>query len=111
MSSHDKQRPEISLRDGTVKADVWRNQGEKGDYFNTTLTNHYRDKQGNWLPTNSYSKAELAKAHNLAGQAYNGILEIEASDREKRQKQRYLNERDGENAGAHFKSAHNGHGR
>lgn len=63
-------RPEHTLRDGSLKATIWRNEGEKGPYFSTTLARTYEDRDGKLQDTNSFSSAELLKVAELARDAY-----------------------------------------
>ena len=64
-------KPEFTIRDGSVKATTWRNSGESGDYFTTSFTRTYRDeKSGDLRDTNAFSGAELLKVSALAQEAY-----------------------------------------
>ncbi len=52
MSEHDNDntsgpRPEATLRDGRVKASIWRNEAEGGPFRSTTFARTYEDKDGN----------------------------------------------------------------
>ena len=67
--------PEHTLRDAHLKASIWRNEGEKGAYYTTTLARTYQDEQGNLRDTHSFSKNDLLKVAELARGAYNHINE------------------------------------
>ena len=64
-------KPEFTIRDGSVKATTWRNAGENGDYFTTSFSRTYRDeKSGDLRDTNAFSGADLLKVSALAQEAY-----------------------------------------
>jgi hypothetical protein len=84
-SANDEQpssRPVKTFKQGGVEVSVWRNSGEKGDMFNTTIRNSYRDeKSGEWKETSSFSPTELAVVAQLSGQAFQAITELKAQNR------------------------------
>jgi hypothetical protein len=46
-------RPVKSFKQGGVEITVWRNSGGKGDMYNTTIRNSYKDeKSGEWKERN-----------------------------------------------------------
>ncbi|WP_424970246.1 hypothetical protein [Dinoroseobacter sp. S76] len=64
-------KPEFTIRDGSIKATTWRNAGENGDYFTTSFSRTYRDEQsGDLRDTNAFSGADLLKVSALAQEAY-----------------------------------------
>lgn len=69
--------PEHTLRDAHLKASIWRNEGEKGAYYTTTLARTYKDEQGNLRDTHSFSKDDLLKVSELARGAYGHISELQ----------------------------------
>lgn len=83
-------KPEFTLRDGAIKATVWRNQGEKGEYFTASLCRTYRDeKSGELRDTNSFSGADLLKISSLAKETYLKVSAIRQNEklRERRARQ------------------------
>lgn len=49
-------RPVASFKQGGVEVAVWRNQTEKGEMYNTTIRNSYKDdSSGEWKETTSFS--------------------------------------------------------
>lgn len=62
--------PETTLRDGNLKAVIWRNPGERGDYFPTTFARTYRDDDGTLRDTDSFVGADLLRLSELARGAY-----------------------------------------
>jgi len=73
----DKQnKPELVVRDGSLKATIWRNEGEKGPYFTTTLARTYSDAQGNPKDTQSFSQVDLLRLSELNREAYGMINDL-----------------------------------
>lgn len=64
------QRPADVLRDGALKATIWKNSGEKGPYFTTTLAKTYEDRNGKPRDTHSFSGSDLLRVAELARDAY-----------------------------------------
>ena len=75
-----KNKPIETLRDGVIKATIWKNTTDKGDVYNVELVRSY-EKDGNWHDTNSLSGGEVLKAANLLTEAHNTIREIKAFNR------------------------------
>lgn len=71
-------KPAATIRDGAMKATIWKNEGEKGDFYSVDLTRSY--KQGDeWKETTKgFSGLDLFKATNLLTLAYNRIIELRA---------------------------------
>jgi hypothetical protein len=54
------------LQQGGVEVSLWRNSGEKGDMYNTTIRNSYKDENsGEWKETSSFSPTDLAVVAQL----------------------------------------------
>ena len=62
--------PADVLRDGSLKATIWENEGEKGVYHSTTLAKTFEDKSGKLRDTHSFSSSDLLRVSELARQAY-----------------------------------------
>src|SRR5271170_1633594 len=75
-------RPVATFKQGGVEVSVWKNSGEKGDMYNTTIRNSYKDdKSGEWKETTSYSPTDLAVVSQLAGQAFQEIVQLKQQSR------------------------------
>jgi hypothetical protein len=64
-----KAAPVAKIRVGLVTASIWKNQTDKGVFYNTTVESRYRDGEGNFKSSHSYGADEtlaLAKAADLA---------------------------------------------
>lgn len=71
-----KNKPVETLRDGNLKASIWRNQGESGPYYSTTFARTWRDNQGNYHDSHSFSGTDLLKLQELSRQAYTRTGEL-----------------------------------
>lgn len=72
MVDQKKNAPVEVLRDGALKATIWRNEGEKGSFFSTTLSKTF---ELNGAPTDGYSlnRSDLLGISELAREAYHRI--------------------------------------
>ena len=68
-------RPERSIRYGAVEAAIWRNQGESGDFHNTTFTRHYKAGE-DWKQTDSFREIDLPSLSKLALDSHTVIQEL-----------------------------------
>lgn len=73
-------RPEQSLRYGGVEAAIWRNQGENGDFLNTTFTRHFRQGE-DWKQTDSFREQDLPSLSKIAADAHSAIQQIKGAER------------------------------
>lgn len=69
-------KPEFVHRDGSLKATVWRNEGEKGPYFTTSFARTYTDKDGNPRDTQSFSQTDLLRLAELGRETYGMINDL-----------------------------------
>src|SRR5271170_706320 len=75
-------RPVAPFKLGGVEVTVWKNPTEKGDMYNTTIKNSYKDeKSGEWKETTSFSPADLAVLAQLSGLALQRIVQEKAQSR------------------------------
>lgn len=63
-------RPADTLRDGSLKATIWRNEGEKGAYHTVNLSRTYKDDQGNYHDTGSFRAQDMLGLSELSRQAH-----------------------------------------
>lgn len=57
------------IRDGTIKASIWKNDGENGPYLKVKFSGAYQ-KDGEWHDTDSFTGRELLAVAEIARQAY-----------------------------------------
>lgn len=74
--SEKAERPLETLRDGSIKATIWKNEGENGPFLTTTLTRVYSDERGNLHDVNGFSGPELLRVAELARDAYRRSNEL-----------------------------------
>lgn len=75
------QKPIITLRDGSLKASLWRNQTEKCLQYSVQLAKTYTDKNGNPKDTTSFTQSDLLRIVHLASKAYDSIAEYREQDK------------------------------
>lgn len=73
----DRNKPEETLRDGKLKAVIWRNQGDKGDYFTVGISKLYEDRDGRLQDGHSFMGTDLLKLSRMADKTYDKIRELE----------------------------------
>ena len=83
-NNQPKRKPAFTLRDGTLKATIWKNDGQKGPWFSVDFTRGYRTDDG-WNDTNSIRGDDLLKLAFLAQEAYAKHLELKAIHRDEQQ--------------------------
>jgi hypothetical protein len=72
-------RPEQNLRYGGLEAAIWRNQGEAGDFLNTTFTRHFRQGE-DWRQTDSFREQDLPTLSKIAADAHTAIQKLKAGN-------------------------------
>lgn len=72
----ENNKPVEEIRDGSVKASIFQNVGEKGTFFSTKLTRTYTDDRGNYHDTNVFTGTDLLRVSELARKAYSTSLEL-----------------------------------
>jgi hypothetical protein len=71
-----KQRPVETIRDGAIKAAIWRNDSENGVFHGVTFSRTYKNGEGELQDTNSYSGTQLLRLARLAGKAYDRAAKL-----------------------------------
>lgn len=80
-------RPADVLRDGNLKASIWRNEGESGPFYATSFARTYRDEEGRLHDTNSFVAGDLLKLSELARSAYTRTNALRREDRQQERPQ------------------------
>ncbi len=62
--------PVDTIRDGAIKASIWKNESEKGPYFATTISRSYKNADGDWKESRSFNSSDLLKVAEVARLAY-----------------------------------------
>lgn len=68
--TNEPRRPEDTLREGPLKAAIWRNEGENGAYHSVTVARTYKDRDGNLQDTQSFRPKDMLGLSELARQAH-----------------------------------------
>ena len=89
MSEDTKNRPAETLREGSLKAAIWRNESERGAYHSVTLARTYKDQEGNFQDTSSFRSQDMLGLAELARQAHHHTNDL---DREAFKEQRQAQE-------------------
>jgi hypothetical protein len=76
-----KQRPVFEARYGRLKVSVWRQESEKGPWFNVVLNRTYKDEAGQWQNSNSFGARDLLEVAKLCDQAHTWIYRELAKER------------------------------
>lgn len=67
------EKPAHRIRSGAIEVAVWRNEGEKGPWFNVTMSRSY--KQGDeWKQSDSFGADDLLLLAKLLDQAHSWII-------------------------------------
>ena len=74
-------RPAATFKSGGVEVSVWRNSTENGEMFNTSIRNSYKDADGSWKETKSFSPTDLAVLAQLSTQAFAEIGKLKQQGR------------------------------
>ena len=82
MTKKTKQRPVETLRDGAIKAAIWKNESENGVFFNVTFARTYKDGDGDLNDTDGFSGTQLLRLSRLAGKAYDRTVELARNERD-----------------------------
>lgn len=81
-------RPEDTLREGQLKAAIWRNENDKGAYHSVTVARTYKDRDGNLQDTQSFRAKDMLGLSELARRAHHEVNELDrAAFKEQRQEQ------------------------
>tara|TARA_R110002049_G_scaffold7179_11_gene42643 strand:- start:2263 stop:2595 length:333 start_codon:yes stop_codon:yes gene_type:complete len=77
------QKPIDQINAGNgIRADIWRNVTDDGkEFFNTTISRRYRDKEGEWHDTNVFGRDDLPKLAVLANMSFERIITRQYSEK------------------------------
>ncbi len=85
-SESQTQKPENNgpadvLRDGNIKATIWKNERENGPSFSTVFARTWQDEEGGYRDSHSFSGTELLRVSELARGAYTRTIELRQEHR------------------------------
>jgi len=73
-------KPDLTLRDGGIKADLWVNAGEKRATHSVRISRTWRDEQGVYHDSDRFSGSELLRVALLATRAYEHLATLKRAD-------------------------------
>jgi hypothetical protein len=76
-------RPVDVIRDGNLKASIWRNEGENSVAYATTIARTYKTEDGAYRESNSFTGTELLRVSELARKAYDRTNDLRREDYER----------------------------
>ena len=74
------QKPIDTIRDGALKATIWKNAAEKGHFYSVDFSRTYKDGE-TFKDSHSFSGSEPLQIARLANLAYDRIAELRAADK------------------------------
>jgi hypothetical protein len=80
----NKVQPADEIRIGSVKAAIWKNEGDNGAYFSVSFQRLYRTGDGQWHSTMGFGQADLLVLAKVADAAHTRLQELIAADRTQR---------------------------
>ena len=79
----DSKKPAAKINLHPVSAAIWRNQNQKGEsFYSVTFERRYKDDDGKWQNSSSFSASELLLLSKVADLAHSKIYELRADERE-----------------------------
>jgi hypothetical protein len=63
-------KPAHTIRYRNLKATIWLNSGQNGDFYSVTFTRSYQDKDEQWHDATSFNAGDLPTLAKLANDAH-----------------------------------------
>lgn len=76
----ENNNPAATIRDGAIKATIWKNQGKKGGFYSVRITRAWKDKEGNYHYSRDFSNTELLIVSRIAGKVYDQVSQLRQSN-------------------------------
>ena len=77
-----KAAPVDKVRVDLISASIWKNKTDKGTFYNVTFESRYRDGEGNWKSSHSYTSNDLLALAKAADLAHTKIVELRNAENE-----------------------------
>ena len=74
-----KNKPADEVRVGSVRAAIWRNEGDRGARYSVTFERLYKEG-ADWKSSSSFGRDELLLLAKVADRAHSKIYELTAED-------------------------------
>lgn len=72
----ERNKPDHVVRDGSLKAAIWKNRSDDGSYYTVTLAKTYKDQDGNLRDTQSFYQSDLLRIAELGRETYGKIRDL-----------------------------------
>lgn len=76
MAKQKKQKPFRIKAGRGVVAKLWRNNNKNGEWFNVTITRVYKDDDGDFQDSESFSRDDLLQVAYAANKAFDHIINL-----------------------------------
>ena len=63
-------KPALTIRDGGIKAAIWKNQSKNGVFYSVTFSRAFKDADGAYHDADSFSGTQLLQVAKLCERAY-----------------------------------------
>jgi hypothetical protein len=73
-------QPAHKIRIGTLQVTIWRNHGEKGNWYSVVPSRGYKKGDDAWKETDSLREDDLLTMGKLLNQAHTWIVEAKRAD-------------------------------
>jgi hypothetical protein len=73
-------KPTHKIRNGVLQVTIWRNTGEKGNWYSVNPTRSYKQGDDIWKDTDSLGFDDLLAMAKLLDQAHTWIMNQQAAD-------------------------------
>ena len=83
----NKVQPVEEVRIGSIKAAIWRNEGDNGLRFNVTFQRLYRTDDGKWQSTNSFGRDDLLVLMKVADATHTRVMQLLGEKRDQQRQQ------------------------
>lgn len=70
MTTQNNSKPVVTIRVFPIEAAIWRNETSKGPFHTVTFSRSYKDDNGDYHNTDSYSGPQLLQLSLLAQKAF-----------------------------------------
>lgn len=70
-----KNKPVKEFRSGSIKAVVWLNTTDNGEWYSINISRSYKKSDGTWAETNQFNRDDLLVVSGLASMAFSYITQ------------------------------------
>ncbi len=81
-AAETKNPPVAKVRVDLINASIWKNQTDKGIFYNVTFESRYRNGEGKWKSSHSYTSNDLLALAKAADLAHTKIVELRNAEME-----------------------------